>query len=175
MRMYQIPLFIVMLVVALWAWQSRAVSQSANNPTTAPSQAIVPAGEPVEKIEKSDAEWKTLLTPEQFYILRKKGTERPFSDPMSKDPKPGTYVCAACELTLFTSDHKFDSGTGWPSYFQPIAQSHVTVKTDADGHREEVLCARCGGHLGHVFDDGPKPTGLRYCINGAAMKKVAAK
>jgi peptide-methionine (R)-S-oxide reductase len=133
------------------------------------------AGEPEKKFEimKTDEEWKKQLTKEQFYVLRKHGTERAGSSPLDKTYAPGTYHCAACDLPLFTSEAKFDSGTGWPSFFQPIENA---VGTQPDNtffmRRTEVHCRRCGGHLGHVFDDGPQPTGLRYCMNGVAMKFV---
>jgi peptide-methionine (R)-S-oxide reductase len=121
----------------------------------------------VGRVVKTEEEWKKLLTPQQFYVLRQKGTERAFSgDYASK--KAGTYHCAGCGLALFSSSTKFDSGTGWPSFWQPI-DGHVKSETDADGSRVEVLCARCDGHLGHVFEDGPKPTGLRYCINSVSL------
>ena len=125
-------------------------------------------GAKVTKVIKSDEEWKKILTAEQFAVLRKHGTERPGSSELKSHDK-GIYKCAACGLELYSSDTKFDSGTGWPSFYQPIA-GHVAEKTDADGSRTEVLCARCEGHLGHVFDDGPRPTGLRYCMNGVALK-----
>jgi peptide-methionine (R)-S-oxide reductase len=134
----------------------------------------IPTGDKVTRVVKSDAEWKAQLTPEQFHVLREKGTERAFTGPYWNAHDRATYVCAACGLELFSSDAKFDSGTGWPSFFQPIAKSHVEEERDTSYGmvRTEVKCARCGGHLGHVFDDGPRPTGLRYCINGVALKQV---
>ena len=133
--------------------------------------------EVIEKIVKTDEEWKKILTPEQFNVLRKEGTERAFTSPLNNIHQKGVFVCAACGLTLFSSDQKFDSGTGWPSFWAPIDPSHITTKTDRSFFqvRTEVLCARCGGHLGHVFPDGPPPTGLRYCMNGVAMKFEPAK
>ena len=123
------------------------------------------------KVVKTDEEWKKQLTPEQYKVLRKKGTERAFTGPNWNNKEKGTYKCAACGQELFSSDHKFDSGTGWPSYWQPIESKAVATEEDNTlfTKRTEVLCSRCNGHLGHVFDDGPKPTGLRYCINGYAM------
>jgi len=131
----------------------------------------------IEKIVKTDEEWKKILTPEQYNVLRHEGTERAFTSPLNNVHDKGVFVCAACGLTLYSSDQKFDSGTGWPSFWAPIDPSHITTKTDRSFFqvRTEVLCARCGGHLGHVFPDGPPPTGLRYCMNGVAMKFVPAK
>jgi peptide-methionine (R)-S-oxide reductase len=123
-------------------------------------------------LAKSDAEWKEMLTPEQYHVLREKGTERPFSGEYCETKDPGTYVCAACGNELFSSEKKYDSGTGWPSFWEPIAPDSVATEEDRSlwMKRTEVLCARCGGHLGHVFDDGPEPTGQRYCMNSVSLK-----
>ena len=124
----------------------------------------------------SEDDWKKRLTPDQFYVLRKHGTERAGTSPLNKEKRQGTFACAGCEQPLFTSDTKFESGTGWPSFWKPIDNA---VGTTSDRSffmtRTEVHCARCAGHLGHVFDDGPKPTGLRYCMNGVALKFAPAK
>lgn len=131
------------------------------------------AVEEVEPIVKSDAEWKALLTPQQYEVLRRKGTERPFSNqcaiPRSGE---GIYECAACGTALFGYKKKFESGTGWPSFWNPISEHNVKqIRDSSHGMvRDEVVCARCGSHLGHVFDDGPPPTGLRYCINAISLK-----
>ena len=118
----------------------------------------------------SDAEWRKRLTPEQYAVLRKHGTERPGSSPLNGEKRKGTFACAGCDLPLFSSDTKFESGTGWPSFYQPIEGNVGKTEDRAYGMvRTEVHCRRCGGHLGHVFDDGPKPTGLRYCIDGFGL------
>ena len=128
----------------------------------------------IEKVTKTNEEWKKILTPEQYSVTREKGTERPFTSPLNDIHESGTFQCVACGLPLFSSEAKFDSGTGWPSFYQPIAAENVHEEVDKSlwETRTEVLCARCDSHLGHVFPDGPRPTGLRYCMNGVARKFV---
>lgn len=125
------------------------------------------------EITKTEQEWREILTPEQFNVLRKHGTERAGTSPLDKVYDKGTFVCAGCELPLFTADTKFNSGTGWPSFFAPLDGAiETTVDRSFFMTRTEVHCRRCGGHLGHVFNDGPKPTGLRYCMNGVSLKFI---
>jgi peptide-methionine (R)-S-oxide reductase len=122
------------------------------------------------EVEHTDAEWRKLLTPEQYAVLRQSATEYAFSSPLDAEHRAGTYACAGCALDLFSSKTKFDSGTGWPSFYEPLPHAILTHRDESLGmDRTEVHCRRCGGHLGHVFDDGPPPTGLRYCINGVAL------
>ena len=124
------------------------------------------------EIVKSDEEWRRLLKPAAYDVLRRHGTERPYSSPLNDEHRKGTFACAGCDLPLFSSDTKFESGTGWPSFYQPLQNAVATTEDRTFGMaRTEVHCRRCGGHLGHVFDDGPAPTGLRYCINSAALKQ----
>ena len=126
----------------------------------------------MDKVHKTDAEWHAQLTPEAYKITRKHGTERAFTGPNWDSKEKGTYLCVGCGLPLFGSDTKYDSGTGWPSFYAPVEKENVATKDDNTlfSRRTEVLCARCDAHLGHVFPDGPKPTGLRYCMNGHALK-----
>ena len=137
--------------------------------------AKTPAGKTFE-IVKSEGEWRAQLTPAQFRVLREHGTERAGTSPLDKEYGSGNYRCAGCDLTLFSSDTKFDSGTGWPSFWAPLEDA-VGTTTDRSFFmvRTEIHCRRCGGHLGHVFDDGPAPTGLRYCMNGAALSFVPSR
>lgn len=166
----KLPIVLLSLVVSLSGCDRAAhtIKTSFNEQTPAMMS---------DKIQKTEAEWQQILTPEQYRVLRSKGTERAGSGALLNNHEPGTYRCAACDLDLFSSETKFESGTGWPSFYQPIAKGKVTVSAD-DSHgmtRDEVVCSRCGGHLGHVFNDGPKPTGLRYCMNSVSLKFEKAK
>jgi peptide-methionine (R)-S-oxide reductase len=132
------------------------------------------SGEKLEVI-KTDAEWKQILTPQQYDVLRRRGTEAAYSSPLEKEHRKGIFSCAGCDLPLFSSETKFESGTGWPSFYQPLPDAvHTMTDHELLYSRTEVHCRRCGGHLGHVFDDGPPPTGLRYCMNGVALKFMPA-
>ncbi|MEZ5050045.1 MAG: peptide-methionine (R)-S-oxide reductase MsrB [Saprospiraceae bacterium] len=135
---------------------------------------VLKDGKKIPKVYKSDAEWKSELSPEQYYVMREAGTERAFTGKYYNNHEEGRYACSACGIPLFDSKTKFDSGTGWPSFYAP--EDPNVVREDKDNKlgytRTEVLCARCGGHLGHVFNDGPKPTGLRYCINSVCLEFI---
>lgn len=166
----------VAILLASVACKTKSVTPSSENQNTEKGKDyfVNMYGDTVKKIVLSPDEWKKKLTPEEYYVLREKGTERAFTSKLNENKKAGLYVCKGCGQVLFHSKHKFDSGTGWPSFFDVLDANTFTMDTDHDiGYaRTEVMCGKCGGHLGHVFPDGPQPTGLRYCINGVSLDFV---
>jgi len=152
-------------------------STQATAPTVAASEWSATIPDQITRVEKSEDEWKGILSKMEYYVIREKGTERPFTGDLLHNKEEGLYVCRACGLPLFSSESKFKSGTGWPSYFEPVKKEFI--KEDTDYHigyaRTEVMCAQCDGHLGHVFPDGPRPTGLRYCINAVSLDFVSTE
>ena len=171
-RRYFLSSSLALGVFAAASGLSASASLLLQDPKTAKGNRSKPDG--IKKVIKTDAEWKSQLTPEQYNVMRQKGTEAPYSSPLNDIHDKGNFECAACELPLFSTAQKFDSGTGWPSFWAPIKKENVREEIDNSlgMTRTEVLCARCDAHSGHVFDDGPKPTGLRYCMNGLALKFV---
>jgi peptide-methionine (R)-S-oxide reductase len=161
--------FLLLISTSACAQRSEVHPKVEANPA---HYSLAPYPKASDKVQKSEAEWRHLLTPAAFNVLREAGTERSFTGPLLDEHRPGIFVCAACGNPLFASQTKFESGTGWPSFWAPIEAGRVVESTDntLGISRTEVLCARCNGHLGHVFDDGPKPTGLRYCMNSVALK-----
>jgi peptide-methionine (R)-S-oxide reductase len=148
-----------------------AAAAPSPSPAIAAATGATPMPAPGDKVVRSEAEWRRILTPEQFRVMREKGTERAFTGRYWDTTTPGTYKCAACGTPIFRSDAKFESGCGWPSFFEPLDGARLTETKDTSfgTTRTEITCARCGAHLGHVFDDGPPPTGLRYCINSVSI------
>jgi peptide-methionine (R)-S-oxide reductase len=170
------PGLLLLAAVPVLAVCAVLLARPDTSPKGVPMTSVSPAASH-DRVVKTEEEWKKILTKEQFTVTRKKGTERAFTGPYWDNHAKGTYVCVCCDLPLFDSETKFESGTGWPSFWQPIAKDAVRTEEDRSffSVRTEVLCRRCDAHLGHVFDDGPKPTGLRYCMNGTALKFIPAR
>ena len=165
---------IFVFIAAIFLTNCNQAQQSSKHSPEKKASPVVQKGEPIKKVEKSAQQWKQELNEMEYYVLREQGTERAFTGDLWDYKGKATYTCRGCGLSLFESDTKFDSGTGWPSFYQP--PNTTCIEEDVDNsmgmRRVEVHCARCGGHLGHVFDDGPKPTGLRYCINSVSLDVV---
>lgn len=160
MTKWVLAVCLLLALTGVYTWQRKAPAATAAQPTAA------------DKVVKTEVEWRQILPPQTFYVMRQQGTERAFSTSMYKNKETGAYYCAACDNPLFSSKHKYDSGTGWPSFWEVLDKQKIGTEIDNSlfASRTEVHCARCGGHLGHVFNDGPAPTGLRYCINSVSLK-----
>jgi peptide-methionine (R)-S-oxide reductase len=161
------------MLIGIGSCKTRSVQSEVSNPSKSENKNyfINIYGDTIKRITLSPDEWKKKLTPQEYYVLREKGTERAFTGAYHNHKEEGFYTCKGCDLVLFASKHKFDSGTGWPSFYEVVDSNALLLDTDYDlGYaRTEVMCGRCGGHLGHVFPDGPRPTGLRYCINSVSL------
>lgn len=182
MKNYVCLLFVLLFasVVACTGTSQSPQSVAANSPHSGKVKLYSAASKGYimsDKVVKSPEEWRKQLTPEQYHVSREQGTERAFTGATWNNHESGTYQCVCCGSDLYRSEHKYESGTGWPSFWQPIAPENISTRADNSlfSKRTEVVCSRCDAHLGHVFEDGPKPTGLRYCMNSAAMKFVKAK
>ncbi len=175
MKKYQLFALSIALFSFMSCNQAQKKSAAINENTPQANVILISMeGEELEPVNKSEADWRQELTEMQYYVLREAGTERSFTSELLNNKEKGIYVCAGCGLPLFSSETKYKSGTGWPSFWEPVRKEHIIDKKDTSYGmvRVENVCARCGGHLGHVFEDGPRPTGLRYCMNGAALKFV---